>query len=63
MTDPDSALRAGQIALPANVTLLTDPEEMVVRIESARVEEPVPVSEDAAETPEGQDDSDGEDNP
>ncbi len=63
LIDPDGALRAGQIALPANVTLLTDPEEMVVRIEAARVEEPVPVSEDAAETPEGQDDSDGEDNP
>ena len=53
LTEPDGVLRAGQIALPANVTLLNDPEEVVVRIEAAREEEPVPVGEDAGEAQDG----------
>jgi len=33
LTDDSNVLRAGDIGLPGNVTLLTDPEEMVARIE------------------------------
>lgn len=34
LQDPNSALRAGDIALPAEVTLETDPEELVARVEA-----------------------------
>jgi large subunit ribosomal protein L25 len=37
LTEPNSVLRTGDIVLPAGVTLLTDPEEMVARIEVPRV--------------------------
>ena len=36
LTDPNSVLRTGDIVLPGGVTLLTDPEEMVARIEVPR---------------------------
>ena len=36
LTDPGSALRTGDIPLPSGVTLLTDPEELVARIEVPR---------------------------
>ena len=36
MTDPSSVLRTGDIGLPSGVTLLTDPEEMLARIEVPR---------------------------
>lgn len=36
MTDPSSVLRTGDIGLPGGVTLLTDPEEMLARIEVPR---------------------------
>jgi large subunit ribosomal protein L25 len=36
MTDSNSVLRAGDIALPTGVTLLTDSEEMVARIDVPR---------------------------
>ena len=36
LTDPNSVLRTGDISLPGGVTLLTDPEEMVARIEVPR---------------------------
>ena len=36
LTDPNSVLRTGDIVLPSGVTLLTDPEEMVARIEVPR---------------------------
>ena len=36
MTDPSSVLRTGDIVLPGGVTLLTDPEEMLARIEVPR---------------------------
>ena len=36
MTEPNSVLRAGDIDLPSGVTLLTDSEEMVARIEIPR---------------------------
>jgi large subunit ribosomal protein L25 len=45
LTDPAGVIRAGEIPLPANVLLLTDPEDVVVRIEALRVE----VVEDAGE--------------
>ena len=41
LTDPNGVIRAGEITLPANVDMLTDVEEVVVRIEAARVEEVV----------------------
>ena len=37
LTEPNSVLRTGDIALPGGVTLLTDPEEMIARIEVPRV--------------------------
>jgi large subunit ribosomal protein L25 len=39
LTDPDGVIRAGDITLPSNVEMLTDPEDVVVRIEVARVVE------------------------
>ena len=36
MTDAGSVIRAGEVALPAGVTLLTDAEEMVARIDIPR---------------------------
>ena len=36
MTDPNSVLRTGDIVLPVGVTLLTDPEEMLARVEVPR---------------------------
>ena len=42
LTDDSNVLRAGDVSLPGNVTLLTDPEEMVARIElPVRAEEAV----------------------
>jgi large subunit ribosomal protein L25 len=41
LTDPSGSIRAGDLVLPANVEMLTDPEEMVVRIEVTREEEEV----------------------
>ena len=38
LTEPDSVVRVGDISLPGNVTVLSDPEEVVVRIELPRVE-------------------------
>ena len=39
LTQPDSVIRAGDVPLPANSTLLTDPESIVVRIEVSRTAE------------------------
>ena len=41
LTEADGVIRVGDIALPSNVTVLTDAEELVVRIELPRVEEVV----------------------
>ncbi len=51
LTEPDGAVRVGDISLPGNVTVLTDPDEVVVRIEQPRVEvvQEGPVEGDAAE--------------
>ena len=38
LTEPDAAIRVSDISLPSNVTVLTDSEELVVRIELPRVE-------------------------
>ena len=38
LTEPDSVVRVGDISLPGNVTVLSDLEEVVVRIELPRVE-------------------------
>ena len=38
LTQPDSVMRAGDIPLPSDTTLLNDPTEVVARIEVARVE-------------------------
>ena len=38
LTEPDSSVRAGDIPLPSDTTLLTDPDGLVVRIEIARAE-------------------------
>ena len=48
LTDPNGAIRAGELNLPSNVQMLTDPDETVVRIEAARAEVEVP-AEEAAE--------------
>ena len=51
LTEPSSVLRTGDISLPSGVTLLTDPEEMVVRIEVPRGA--VGADADGTETGEG----------
>lgn len=52
MTSADSILRAGDIPLPAGATLVTDPEEMVARIDVPRGVVAVDMEEEAAEEPE-----------
>ena len=49
MTDPNSVLRTGDIDLPGGVTLLTDPEEMVARVEVPRGAVGAEGEEEAAE--------------
>ena len=53
LTQPDGIIRAGDVHLPAEATLLTDADEVVVRLEAPRVEEvveeEVPGEEPAAE--------------
>ena len=50
LTEPDGVIRAAEIELPSNVTLLTDPEDVVVRIEVLRaIVEEEAVSEEEAE--------------
>jgi len=50
LADPDGVLRAADIVIPGNVTLLTDPEDVVVRIEVLRaIEEEVFAEEEGAE--------------
>lgn len=67
LTEPDGVIRAGDLSLPPNVEMLTDAEEVVVRIEVARAVEEVEAEEEAvaegeaeegaeasAESPEGE---------
>ena len=50
LTESDSVIRVSDIILPSNVTILTDLEELVVRVELPRVE----VEFEAAEVEEGE---------
>jgi large subunit ribosomal protein L25 len=54
LTDPNGVIRAGDVALAEGVTMLADPDEVVVRIEvAALLEEPeVAAAEEPAEVPE-----------
>ena len=45
LTDPNGTIRAGDLILVGNVTLATDTEEVVARIEALRAEEEVEVEE------------------
>jgi large subunit ribosomal protein L25 len=49
LTEPDSVIKAGEVALPAEVTLLNDPEEVVVRIEVRRAAAETPAAQETAE--------------
>ena len=50
LTEPDGMLRAADIVIPGNVTLLTEPEDVVVRIEVLRaVEEEVFAEDEGAD--------------
>ena len=49
LTEAIGVIRAGDLAFAANVNLLTDPDEVVVRIEAARVVEELVAEEEAAE--------------
>ena len=50
LTEPDGVLRAADIVIPGNVTLLTDSEDVVVRIEVLRaVEEEVFAEDEGAD--------------
>lgn len=54
MEEPDSVIRVSDLAIPGNATLLSDPEDLVVRIELPRVaEEVVGVGEEGEEGLEG----------
>jgi large subunit ribosomal protein L25 len=44
LTDIDSALHASDVKLPANFTLITNPEEPIAKIAAPRVEEPAPAA-------------------
>ncbi len=58
LTEAAGVIRAGDLAFTANVNLLTDPDEVVVRIEAARVEVEL-VAEDVVEV-ESEPDSEGD---
>jgi len=59
LTEAAGVIRAGDLAFAANVNLLTDPDEVVVRIEAARVE--VDVVSEGAEVEEAGEPSSEED--
>ena len=52
LVDTNSVVRAGELPLDANVTMLTDPEAMVVRVDAGRLA--VARQPEAGETPEGE---------
>ena len=57
LTEPDGVIRAREIFLPSDVVLLTDPEEIIARVEVVRVEavgEEVPPHGEAAPEEESQ---------
>ena len=49
MTETSSVVRAGDVKVPSNVTIVTDSEEMVVRIEVTRHSQPMATDGGAAE--------------
>ena len=58
LVDANSVVRAGDIALPDNVTLLTDPEAMLARVDAGRqVMEEAEEAEEGAEGEEGTEES------
>lgn len=61
LTEAAGVIRAGDLAFAANVNLLTDPDEVVVRIEAARVEVDVVSEEAEAEVEEAGEPSSEED--
>lgn len=56
LTDPSVVMRVNDLVLPQNVTVLTDPDDVVVRIEVIRAEvaEAVPGGQPAAPQPEAE---------
>jgi large subunit ribosomal protein L25 len=48
LTEIDSILHAGEIKLPSSYTLLTDPDEGVVKIAASRLEKEIEAAEEAA---------------
>lgn len=63
LTEPDGVVRAGDIDLPANVTRLTDPDFVIVRIELPRVEVEVEAEEGEEEGAEATEDAPSEETP
>ena len=59
MEEPDSVIRVSDLPIPENATLLSDVEELVVRIELPRVEVEVEVEEGLEEGEEGAGADDG----
>ena len=59
MEEPDSVIRVSDLLIPENATLLSDVEELVVRIELPRVEVEVEVEESLEEGEEGAGADDG----
>jgi large subunit ribosomal protein L25 len=57
LTEPDSVIRVGDIVLSDTVTVLTDPEEVVARIELPRTAEELVPDLEAGETVAGGDDA------
>ena len=52
LVDTNSAIRAGDLALDSNVTMLTDPEAMVVRVDAGR--QALDRQEEVADAPEAE---------
>ena len=57
LTDPNGTIRAGDLILGANVTLVTDSEEVVARIEVLRVEDAVAPEAGESAAPEASEES------
>jgi large subunit ribosomal protein L25 len=54
LVDFDATVHVRDLAIPSDVTLLTDPEEIVARVQQPRIEEEVVVAAEAAEAVEGE---------
>ena len=60
LTERDGIIRAGDIPLPPDSTVVNDPNEVVVRIEAARVEVPEEEAPGAEARPEGEIEGEGQ---